>query len=143
MKKYLFGASVLVGLDQLIKHLALQHFTTPISIFSNIFSLVLRFNKGIAFSISIPEIILYPLLSLIIISGSILAYYYINWENKILASSIALIWAGGIGNIIDRFLYGHVIDFIKIGNWPVFNLADSFISIGAGLLIIYLIKHKD
>lgn len=58
----------------------------------------------------------------------------------LLASGLALVLGGALGNVIDRVLYGHVIDFIRV-HWqdayfPAFNVADSAITIGAGLLII-------
>ena len=60
--------------------------------------------------------------------------------DKLLSMALALILGGAIGNVIDRILYGHVIDFIQV-HWqdayfPAFNVADSAITIGAGLLIL-------
>ena len=64
-----------------------------------------------------------------------------------LALALALILGGAAGNLIDRVVYGYVIDFIDLyyGNWhwPVFNLADSAITLGAGLLVLdALLGHK-
>jgi signal peptidase II len=64
-----------------------------------------------------------------------------------LALALALILGGAAGNLIDRMVYGYVIDFIDLyyGNWhwPVFNLADSAITLGAGLLVLdALLGHK-
>ncbi len=57
-----------------------------------------------------------------------------------LALALALILGGAVGNLIDRVVYGHVIDFIDLyygaWHWPVFNLADSAITLGAGLLVL-------
>lgn len=47
--------------------------------------------------------------------------------------------AGAVGNFIDRFRFGHVIDFFDLGWWPVFNVADAAISIGGIMLVIYLL----
>lgn len=63
------------------------------------------------------------------------------------ALALALILGGAIGNLIDRLLYGHVIDFIdvyyKTWHWPTFNIADSAISIGAALLVLdALFSHR-
>ncbi|MGB5541588.1 MAG: signal peptidase II [Gammaproteobacteria bacterium] len=63
------------------------------------------------------------------------------------ALALALILGGAIGNLIDRLLYGHVIDFIdvyyKTWHWPTFNVADSAISIGAALLVLdALFSHR-
>jgi len=51
------------------------------------------------------------------------------------AAGFALVLAGALGNLSDRILRGHVVDFIRLPHWPVFNLADIWITIGVGLLI--------
>ncbi|MDD4028525.1 MAG: signal peptidase II [Caldisericia bacterium] len=51
---------------------------------------------------------------------------------------VSLIMGGAIGNIIDRYLYGFVVDFIKVGNFYVFNIADACITIGAAILFVYV-----
>ena len=58
--------------------------------------------------------------------------------------ALGFILGGAVGNLIDRLARGFVIDFIDFGFWPSFNIADSANTIGAGLLIIYLLKehHK-
>ena len=68
-------------------------------------------------------------------------------RNKITLDNLALslICAGGIGNLIDRLVYGYVIDFLDFRIWPVFNLADSAITVGAVLLcwsILFSKKQK-
>ena len=60
----------------------------------------------------------------------------------LLSIALALILGGAMGNLIDRIQSGYVIDFIDLRVWPVFNLADSAISIGAVLLAIELIFKK-
>lgn len=64
-----------------------------------------------------------------------------------LASGLALIFGGAIGNLIDRIRYGKVIDFldfyIKDLHWPAFNIADSAVSIGAVIFIYHLILKRE
>ena len=66
---------------------------------------------------------------------------------NMLAASLALIMGGALGNVIDRVLWGHVIDFIRVHYqawyFPAFNIADSAITIGAGLLILDSLLHRD
>ncbi|WP_082305733.1 MULTISPECIES: signal peptidase II [unclassified Pseudoalteromonas] len=61
-------------------------------------------------------------------------------SNKLLGSAYALVLAGALGNLFDRLAYGYVVDFLhvfyKTWNFPVFNIADSAICVGAGLLLI-------
>jgi len=64
-----------------------------------------------------------------------------------LAASLALIMGGALGNVIDRVLWGHVIDFVRVHyqQWyfPAFNVADSAITVGAGLLILDALLHRE
>ncbi|MEG1621591.1 MAG: signal peptidase II, partial [Oscillospiraceae bacterium] len=67
-------------------------------------------------------------------------------NNKFMIFSSSLIIGGGIGNLIDRVLYGYVVDFIDIGplfSFPVFNFADSCIVVGTALFVIYLMFFDD
>ena len=67
-------------------------------------------------------------------------------KHKLFRTSAAIIIGGGLGNLIDRILYGHVTDFIDTYFWgydfPVFNLSDSFVVIGTILLGIYILKSE-
>jgi len=92
-------------------------------------------NYGAAFGILQGYKWLLILVSLIVIVFCI-KYYK---EYKI---PLSLILAGTIGNLIDRVFLGYVRDFINVGFWPVFNLADSFNVIGVGILIWMLIKKR-
>ncbi|MDR1114324.1 MAG: signal peptidase II, partial [Candidatus Margulisbacteria bacterium] len=58
-------------------------------------------------------------------------------------NGLIFIFAGALGNLIDRIFYGYVVDFINLPRWPTFNLADVFIDIGAVLLIIYLLRSTE
>ena len=62
-------------------------------------------------------------------------------QNALYASSVCLIISGGIGNMIDRLALGYVVDFIdfRLINFAVFNVADTFVCVGAGLLILALV----
>ena len=63
-----------------------------------------------------------------------------------LSYGLALIFGGAIGNLIDRFRYGKVVDFLDFyidsAHWPAFNIADSAISIGMGILIYHILFNK-
>ncbi|MPN58753.1 Lipoprotein signal peptidase [bioreactor metagenome] len=74
---------------------------------------------------------------------------YIIYSRKkqkpaLLIISLAMMAGGGIGNMIDRIALKYVIDFIefRVINFPIFNIADSFITIGAALFIIYYVKYE-
>ncbi|OUD13107.1 signal peptidase II [Thioflexithrix psekupsensis] len=68
-------------------------------------------------------------------------------QQRMLGIALALVLGGAVGNVIDRFIYGYVIDFIDVyyqtWHWPAFNIADSAITIGAVLLLIDVVRHPQ
>lgn len=99
---------------------------------------VYHLNYNIAFSIPVSGTIS-SLLALIVLVGVVFQYGNTIWKSTIWTSvTLGLIFGGAIGNIIDRFLYnGAVIDFIKIGVFPVFNIADSAITLGVLITLLF------
>ena len=85
---------------------------------------------------------------MIIMAVLFVMYQKTKKKTKLLTISTALILTGAIGNLIDRLRYGFVVDFIS-WHWkntyyfPTFNVADIFITVGTGLLILYIIKEVD
>ncbi|MEA3560306.1 MAG: signal peptidase II [Candidatus Omnitrophota bacterium] len=141
MVVFIISISVL-ALDQLTKSLISLYFLPGQSqpIIKNIFYLTLIHNKGIAFGLFRGKIVLFIFVSVIIIGLLITLLRKIRKHDLLLKVSLALILAGAFGNLIDRLVFGYVIDFLDFRIWPVFNVADSAITIGAGLLILRLIK---
>lgn len=110
-----------------------------IPVVRNIFHFTLVYNTGIAFGLFKNQgfiFIVVPLIAAMLIGFNI--YYYRNNHDIPLLYVVAfsLIFGGAVGNLIDRVLYGHVIDFIDFRIWPVFNLADSAITIGTAIILI-------
>lgn len=128
-------------LDQLSKLLILQNLNLnqSIEIFEGFFYLTLVHNTGAAFSILKDQAFLFIAISIIAIIA-ILFYMHKKQERVFLKDlSLALILGGACGNLIDRVRFGYVVDFLDFRIWPVFNIADSAITIGALLLIISLL----
>ena len=71
---------------------------------------------------------------------SAMLYFLIAKKPKslLLFSGVSMIFSGAAGNLADRIMYGYVFDFIDFRVWPVFNIADSAITIGAGLIMVYM-----
>lgn len=117
-----------------------------INIISNFFNITYAHNEGAAFSMLSGQ---KYILIIISIFALILFYKYIdsfkNNKKNILAFSLLL--GGLIGNLYDRLIYGYVKDFLDFRifgyNYPVFNLADTFIFCGTVLLIIAIFKGED
>ena len=135
----LFTASVTTDViiaDQITKWLASEHLNQPIQLFSGV-SLEYAENTGVAFSLPIPYIVLIPFS--IIMVGAILFYghKHLKMEHPLAMIFVAFVTGGAVGNIIDRVIRGFVIDFIKVGWWPTFNLADTFLVMGIFLLIAF------
>jgi len=73
----------------------------------------------------------------LIVAGIIIYYYFkVPREDWLLRLAMALQLGGAIGNLLDRIFRGHVTDFVSLGRFPVFNVADASISIGVALLIL-------
>lgn len=124
-------------LDQLTKFIAVQNLllNTPVPLIKGIFYLTLIRNRGAAFGILKNQT---PIFIFVSVFAVILIYSALR-KNKTKTHSfyslaLAFILAGAIGNLIDRLRFGYVIDFIDLRVWPVFNLADSAITIGAIIL---------
>ena len=144
---WLICVAVLVFLDQLSKWLAVILLEGQPSFY--LIPGVLRFtyveNRGAAFGMLADNRWVFLVLSSLTIDCLLGFMIYSKPQSRLERAGLALVLAGGIGNMIDRVLLGYVIDFIdfcafpKLWNW-VFNVADSCICIGVGLLIIYIIK---
>lgn len=136
------GASLFV-LDRLMKWLIIENSPQGDFLIPKILSFNLYKNTGIAFSLKIPEILLYVFVVLILL---ILAFWLIKsyrQNNIFLIFVLTIIFFGALSNLIDRLFYGYVIDFIDIPFFTVFNLADVMIVGGAGIwLIVQLFIFK-
>lgn len=104
-------------------------------IIRNVLHMTLVHNTGIAFGFFKNQGIVFIVIPIIAIFLLVFNIYYYRQNNEALSRvyivAFSLILGGAIGNLIDRIVYGHVIDFIDFRVWPVFNIADSAITIGA------------
>ena len=148
--KWLWLTALTVVLDQLTKKLAEAELILhqPLAVFPS-FNLTLMYNKGAAFSfLSNAGGWQRPFF---VVLSTLVSLFLIFWlrqisrdeeqkHNTLIQIAISLILGGAIGNLIDRALYGQVTDFIQVYYasyfFPAFNIADSAITLGAGLLIL-------
>ena len=140
----LLVAVIAIGADQVTKWWILASVMDPPRIINvtPFFNVVLVWNRGISFCMfsneSMAGVWILSFLALIIVG------FLFNWlrkaESKRVAISLGLIIGGALGNVIDRAVHSAVLDFLDfyIGSvrWPAFNAADSFITVGAILLIL-------
>ena len=132
--RFVFVTAIIVLLDQGVKQFILKWLIEPKWLLEGKIGLQLTMNEGVAFSLPITGL-LSIIISLSIIGG--LIYYYNMYTRRGFFTDIifGLIIGGAIGNIIDRFIHGAVVDYIRIFTFPTFNIADSAITVGFLLLI--------
>jgi signal peptidase II len=141
-----------VAVDQAAKFsiLAFLPAVGQVHVFS-FFDLILTFNFGTSFGLLSPQTDFdrFLLLSLSVFLCLVLLVIFFRSKTSYEKTALALIVSGSIGNLIDRFFHGAVVDFLdfhfKTFHWPAFNLADSFISIGCIFLIFSpcFVKRKS
>lgn len=146
----LLEALCIVLADQVSKHLITDHFILgeEREIISGCFNLVFGLNKGAAFGILNRQDIHWQTTAFLITTSLAVLIILVliikaNSRQILYILGLGAILGGAIGNLIDRARIGYVIDFLDFHlgpyHWPAFNLADTFICIGGGCLIIHFI----
>ena len=144
----LFAIALIIwAIDFLTKNWALENlsFSSSRPIIGSFLQLTLLRNPGAAFSMATGFTIVFTSISIAVV------LFIARYAHRIVAPWWAyvagLVLGGVLGNLTDRifrepgFLYGHVIDWIELPNWPIFNVADSSIFIAAGIAILLTIKN--
>jgi signal peptidase II len=142
-------------MDQLTKGMILQHFRLgeSIPVLSGFFNLTYVRNTGAAFgflaqadpTFRIPFFVIVPVLALLVIGY---VFRRIPANDVKLSVALALVMGGALGNLIDRAAYGYVVDFLDFHwhytyHFPAFNVADSSICIGVGILMLDLFTKEE
>ena len=147
MPYIVLGLAVLVAvIDQVLKYLVVNFLdkTNPTEIIHNLFSLTYVENKGAAFGMLADARWIFITFTIIITAFLIYILFKKRISNKLFLTSVVLIIGGGIGNLIDRIFLGYVVDYLSISFFPpVCNFADYCITIGAVLLVIYILFMSD
>jgi signal peptidase II len=144
MLPWLGLAAIVLLIDQLTKITIGKLFAYGESLpVTSFFNLVLVYNKGAAFSFLASETGWQRhLLTAIGIGAAIFIIYLLKRHSgqRMFCWALALILGGAVGNVTDRIVYGHVIDFLDVfigrWHWPAFNMADSAICVGAALFVL-------
>lgn len=137
-------ASLVIIIDRLAKALVFNNLSEGQSIWviPKIFHLTLVLNTGAAFGLFKDKNEFFIVTSFIIIA-LIFAYVWLDKQKDlVMLSALGLVLGGAAGNLIDRLVFGCIIDFLDFRVWPVFNIADSSITIGSVLLILRLLFKK-
>jgi signal peptidase II len=152
MMKWYGLSALVIAVDQITKLLAENTlaYRVPENVFHGL-NMTLVYNQGAAFSFLSDaggwQRWFFITLSTVISIGLIVWMSKTDRARIFLLLGMAMILGGAIGNLIDRSLYGYVIDFIDVyyrdWHWPAFNIADSAISVGAGFLILDMFTYKE
>ena len=136
-----------IGVDQLTKWLAVVYLQPEgaagsFHLWEGVLHLTYVRNEGAAFGMLANHRWVFMIFSTVAIIGLTIYLFGFSKDTKWVKIGLAMIIGGGIGNMIDRLLLGYVIDFIDFTliNFAVFNVADSFVTVGAGMLIAYYVR---
>jgi signal peptidase II len=152
MRRIATSVVIAVGVlaaDQFTKWLAHTYLTRAadqsVSIVGDFVRLTYVANRGAAFGILQDRTIFFVLIGVAVIAVIIASYRYFKVTGWLLNVALGLQLGGAIGNLIDRVRTGYVVDFIDVGirsvySWPVFNVADSAIVVGVGILAFHMMR---
>lgn len=152
MLKWLWVSLVVIVLDQMSKFIAsgMLILHDPVAVLP-FFNLTLMHNTGAAFSFlagaSGWQRWFFTVLAMIVSVVLVVWLRRLQPQDKWMAAALALVLGGAVGNLIDRVMYGYVVDFIQLyyKDWyyPAFNIADSAITVGAVMLVIDTLRGKE
>ena len=136
-------AALAVALDQISKALAVVYLKpiATLPLWKDVFHLTYRINYGAAWSLFEDQRWVFMTVSSLAIVGILIYYFYDKKLTPAIRYPLAMIVGGGIGNMIDRIFVGYVVDFFdaRFINFPVFNVADCFITVGAFTLFFVIL----
>jgi signal peptidase II len=155
-KIIIFLAILMVGvvLDQVTKSLVVRELAIgdQVPVIKGFFNLVLTYNTGAAFGLFANLSMKFAWVFFIITTSLVMGVVAFLWwrlpEHQDLAAvGYSLIFTGAVGNLLDRVRLGKVVDFLDFHagqfHWPAFNVADSLVCIGAGLLLWFILKEEE
>ncbi|MDY3971949.1 MAG: signal peptidase II [Clostridia bacterium] len=140
---WLIISILIIIADQLVKYFVASGMSVGDTAFSvlNLFDITYVQNQGAAFSILSGKLSVLSLISVVFCVGVIVYWIKKKPTHPLLCTAITMMFAGAFGNAIDRIFRGFVVDYIQTTfiTFPVFNIADIGITVGAALLVLYVI----
>lgn len=155
MKKFInqFGllliiTSLILVLDQVTKAVVRANIPfgeswMPLAWLAPYFRFVHWENLGAAFGMFQNGGLIFGILAVIVSVFLVIYYAQLPKDETLMRVAMSMQLAGALGNLIDRIRFGPVTDFISVGTFPVFNIADSSITVGTGLLILALLLYEQ
>jgi signal peptidase II len=136
-------AAIVFGLDQATKYWIVQNIPIQSSwsffpTLAKIFQFTFVTNTGAAFGM-FPQLGgIFMVIAIVVIASIVVFYQHLPTHNIRVRLSLGLQLGGALGNLVDRVTRGYVVDFVDIGFWPIFNVADLSIVLGVTILAYYL-----
>ena len=145
----LLGIAALVAVDQVTKILAVKHLSDgPCVLIDGVFELRYLENHGAAFGVFQGAQVFFLIVTFVFLLIATAVFFRVPAKRRLMPFKLCLLlmMGGAVGNLIDRFLFGYVRDFIyfKLIDFPIFNVADICVTVSAFLLaFLVLFKYKD
>ena len=138
------AAAAVLALDQLTKHIVVSTFASGESrmFIPHVLYWTFVQNRAGAFGLFGTQPWLLVSMALAVLALFWYAFHDVAARSPLVRLAFGAIVGGAVGNIVDRFHYGYVVDFIDLRWWPVFNVADSCITIGVALLVLSTIGRE-
>jgi signal peptidase II len=133
-----------IALDQLTKYLITSNLLLgqSIAVIPDFLDFTYTLNEGASFSLFQGQRVVFLIITLLVLAAIFWSLRKIPKEMRLFRVLLALFCGGTIGNFIDRLYQGAVIDFVDLGWFPVFNVADSCLSVSAVLICLMLLFGK-
>jgi signal peptidase II len=132
-------AAVVVIVDRVTKLFVERRFGIPYGpreVVDHVLFLTVTRNRGAAFGLFQNFTAGFVLISIVVMAGILLYYWRLppsDWSARL---GLSLVFGGAVANAYDRGIKGSVIDFIQVPHWPIFNVADSAITVGVAVLLL-------
>ena len=139
-------AALSIVVDQVIKIFVINNLQPikSVTVIDNLLTFTYVENKGMAFGMLANQRWIFIALTSIVILALVIAVFKLKNQSRLFYISAALLIGGGIGNLIDRILYGYVVDYIALSFFPpVCNFADYCVTAGVIIFLVYLFFFTD
>lgn len=146
MLLYYLTALIIIALDQATKYWTVQSipYREVVEWIPGFISFTHHRNSGAAWSILEGQMLFFYIITIIIVGVIIYYLHLYGRQDRLFGVALSLILGGAIGNFIDRLLFQYVVDMVRLEfiNFPIFNVADMALTVGVGLMIVYLILDE-
>ncbi|HEY8802849.1 MAG TPA: signal peptidase II [Candidatus Dormibacteraeota bacterium] len=132
-------AAVVIVMDRVTKVFIERRFGVPYGprqVIDHLVFLTVTRNRGAAFGLFQNFTLGFLAVSIVVVAGILIYYWSLpagDWSARI---GLALVFGGALANAYDRLVKGSVVDFIQVPHWPIFNVADSSITVGVAILVL-------